>query len=343
MTNSQEINNEQIKRIFEQKIEGKKDVFFLISIGSLGDYKLSPIHNVSEEYSGNEKFFLMLEEAFEENPYYIGIALYKKAVSKISKKPFYFKKIALKDDKNTGFNGLGGLDNFGGLEGVLEAKINTKYLVSENESLKMQIEKLEKSNDNYKNKAEKHKENKHKLEEEIRLKDWNLKTLIEDHKRNFDNFENDHKRELDNIERNNGRFEKVLTIGGLVAAKAAGLDESDLRGLLDMDDETKSIENKKPLDDSDIDIEEVEEFSGKKAEAKAMVDTINAFFIETIKSNSEQEAFNIIASFLNIINYAKKDFTNLKNLHNLVLNNFQNTSTQSAADIIIEKAENYNK
>ena len=47
MTNSQEINNEQIRRIFEQKVEGKKDVFFLITTGSLGDNKLSPLHDVS--------------------------------------------------------------------------------------------------------------------------------------------------------------------------------------------------------------------------------------------------------------------------------------------------------
>ena len=67
MTNSQEINNEQIRRIFEQKIEGKKDVFFLITTGSLGDNKLSPLHDVSEEYAGETKFFEMLEEAFEED------------------------------------------------------------------------------------------------------------------------------------------------------------------------------------------------------------------------------------------------------------------------------------
>ena len=95
MTNSQEINNEQIRRIFEQKVEGKKDVFFLITTGSLGDNKLSPLHDVSEEYAGEAKFFEMLEEAFEEDPYYIGIALYRKAVKKIAKKPFYFKKITL--------------------------------------------------------------------------------------------------------------------------------------------------------------------------------------------------------------------------------------------------------
>lgn len=335
MTNSQEINNEQIRRIFEQKIEGKKDVFFLITTGSLGDNKLSPLHDVSEEYAGETKFFEMLEEAFEEDPYYIGIALYRKAVKKIAKKPFYFKKVTLKKDRpeNT-LGSLATLETFGGLEGVLEAKINTKYLASSNEELKNQIEKLERVNESLISEAKKYKENNSELKEKIRTKDWFLRTL-----------EEDHKRALDGIEQKSDRFEKLLTIGGLVAAKAAGLEEGDLRGILGIEEETKSIENtaKEPVDTSDIDVEEVETFTGKKAEAKAMIDAINHFLLQTLKDNDEPEAFNIIATFSNIINYAKADFNNLKMLHDVVIKASQNRNNQSPADAILEQARNYNR
>ena len=148
MTSSQEINNEQIKRLFEQKIEGKKDVYFLISVGSFTDHKLTPIHEVDFEYSGGEKFLEMLEEAFDENPYYIGIALYKKAVKKIAKKYYFFKKITLKKEvpQNTE-NSLGSLESFGGFEGILQSKVQTQFLSSENETLKKKVEKLEKENE----------------------------------------------------------------------------------------------------------------------------------------------------------------------------------------------------
>ena len=329
MTNSQEINNEQIRRIFEQKVEGKKDVFFLITTGSLGDNKLSPLHDVSEEYAGEAKFFEMLEEAFEEDPYYIGIALYRKAIKKIAKKPFYFKKITLKKDRpdNT-LGSLATLETFGGLEGVLEAKINTKYLASSNEELKKQIEKLERENESLLSETNKYKENNSELKEKIRTKDWLLRTL-----------EEDHKRALNGIEQKSERFEKLLTIGGLVAAKAAGLKEGDLRGILGIEDEPKSIEaaSKEPLDTFDIDVEEVDNFTGKKAEAKAMIDAITVFLTETLKSNSETEAFNIIASFSNIINYARADFNNLKALHEFVIKSSRTENKQSSADTILEQ------
>jgi len=344
MTNSQEINNEQIRRIFEQKIEGKKDVFFLITTGSLGDNKLTPLYQISEEYSGDAKFFDTLEEAFEEDPYYIGIALYRKAVKKIAKKPYYYKKITLKKEKaESSLGSLASLDSFGGFEGVLEAKINTKYLASNNQELKKQIEKLEKVNEALKQEARKHKEDSTDLKENIRSKDWKIRTLEADHKRELDHILNDHQRELDGIEQKGERFEKLLTVGGLVAAKAAGLNEGDLRGILGIDEETKSIENtsKEPSDTSDIDIEEVESYTGKKAEAKLMIDSINKFLTETLKGNNETEAFNIIATFSNIINYAKADFNNLKTLHDFVINTTQNQKKQSPADSILQQAKNY--
>jgi len=333
MTNSQEINNEQIRRIFEQKIEGKKDVFFLITTGSLGDNKLSPLHDVSEEYAGETKFFEMLEEAFEEDPYYIGIALYRKAVKKIAKKPFYFKKITLKKERPE--NTLGSfatLESLGGFEGVLESKINSKYLVGSNEELKKQIEKLERENESLLSETNKYKENNSELKEKIRTKNWLLRTL-----------EEDHKRALNGIEQKSERFEKLLTVGGLVAAKAAGLKEGDLRGILGIEDEPKSIETgtKEPLDTSDIELEEVDSFTGKKAEAKAMIDAITVFLSETLKSNSETEAFNIIATFSNIINYARADFNNLKALHEFVINASRTENKQSSADSILEQVKNY--
>ncbi|MCF6183097.1 MAG: hypothetical protein L3J56_00480 [Bacteroidales bacterium] len=335
MTNLQEINNEQIKRIFEQKIQGKKDVFFLILTGSLGDNKLSPLHDISEEYAGEAKFFDMLEEAFEEDPYYLGIALYRKAVKKIAKKPFYFKKIKLKKDKpdNT-LGSLATLESFGGLEGVLEAKINTKYLANTNEELKIKIEKLERANESLTAETKKYKENNSELKEKIRTKDWLLRTL-----------EEDHKRALDGIEQKSERFEKFLTIGGLVAARAAGLDEGDLRGILGIEDEPESIANtsKEQIDTSDIDVEETETFTGKKAEAKAMIDAINVFFLDTLRNNNDTEAFNIIATFSNIVNYARADFNNLKILHDIVVKSSQNHGYHSPANSISEQAKNYNK
>lgn len=343
---AQEISNDQIRRFFIQNIQGKKGVYFLISTGELGDNKLYPLHELSDEYKGEKKFFEMLENAFDEDPYNVGISVYKKINGRFPKNPIDFKKIVLKKEKTEQTLGnIEALDTFGGFQGVLEAQINSRYLSDNNQNLKKQIEKLERENEELKKSAKKHKEKNTDLKDEIKNKEWTIRTLEEDHKRKLDHISIDRKRELDGIEQKSDRFEKILTVSGLVVAKAAGLEEGDLRGILGIDEETKSIENtaKEPIDTSDIDIEEVNTYTGKKAEAKAMIDAINVFFLETLRNNNETEAFNIIATFSNIINYAKADFNNLKMLHELVMKASQNHNKQSSADAILEQVKNYNK
>lgn len=343
MTTANEISNDQIRRFFQKNIQGKKGIYFLISTGEASDHKMFPLHEVSEEYKGEKSFFEMLENAFDEDPYSIGISVYKKGKDGVlPQKSFDFKKVLLKKERiEQSLSGGDTLEPFGGFQGVLEAQINSRYLNESNHNLKEKIAKLEKKNEELSQKAETYKEKNAELQEEIKDKKWTIKTLEEDHKRKLDHLKIDTQRELDGIENKNDRLEKILTVGGVVAAKVAGIEESDMRGLLGIDDDTKSIEKtgKEKIDTSDIDIEEIEEFEGKKAEAKQMIDAINSFLIETLKANSEEQAYNIIATFNNIIAYAKSDVNNLKALHEFVLNASKNN--QSPADSILEKAKNY--
>jgi hypothetical protein len=342
MTTANEISNDQIRRFFQKNIQGKKGIYFLISTGEASDHKMFPLHEVSEEYKGEKKFFEMLEDAFDEDPYSIGISVYKKSNGTIPKKSFDFKKVLLKKERiEQSLSGTDALDTFGGFQGVLEAQINSRYLNESNQNLKDKIAKLEKDNEELKRKAEVYIEKNAELTEEIKDRKWTIKTLEEDHKRKLDHLKIDTQRELDGIQYKNDRLEKILTVGGVVAAKVAGIEESDMRGLLGIDDSTKSIEQtgKESLDTSDIDIEEVEEFEGKKAEAKQMIDGIYTFLLETLKANSETDAYQIIASFTNIINYARADFKNLKSLNDIVTK--ASRYSQSPADTIIEQAKNY--
>ena len=340
MTNSNQITNDQIRRLFDDEIKGKKDVYFQISTGSKAANKLNPTNEISENYSGAEKFLKVLDEAFEENPYYIGIELYRKAVKQISKKSFLFKKIILNKEQKQALGSMDNIEAFGGLQGVIKTQVNSQYLQDNNETLKKSIEELKTENKDLINELKVLSGKNSDLKETVKEKNWDIKTLVNDHKRDLDNIGSDHTKVLDGIERKADRFEKILTVGGLVAAKAAGLKEDDLRGILGVDEEKERETEKKVLDDTDIDIEELETFTGKKAEAKTMLDAINRFFTELLNNNEDVQAYNIIASYNNIINYTQADFNNLKSLHDYVINLSQGHK-QSPADTIMNQVQNY--
>ncbi len=82
-----------------------------------------------------------------------------------------------------------------------------------------------------------------------------------------------------------------MTVGGLVAAKAAGLDEGDLRGILGIEDDKTAIEesktNKTTDTAADVNFKEVKEYSGKKAEAKTLIKTPHELPIKGLDANNE--------------------------------------------------------
>jgi len=346
MINSHEISNEEIRRFFEQKIvKSKGEIFFQISTGSFNDHKLYPVNSVALEFTGEKKFLEILDKAFGEDPYYIGISLFDKAVKNVSKKAFYFKKFTLKKvvQNNSDLGGLGSLESLGGLEGIMRAKIKSESLAEKNEDLKKQIEKLQNKNEKLSSKNEDLKEKVFDLNETVKKKDWDLRMLKDEHQRQLNNSISDHQRELDGIEQRSNKFEKVLAVAGLVVAKASGLNETDLKGIiggetfkLEENKETSQNENS----DTKVDFEQVEEFEGKKAEAKEMIDNINNFLTETLKANNEQDAFKIIASYTNIINFTRTDFNKLKLVHDYVLS--YKDEKISSADKVLQQAENYN-
>ncbi len=341
---SNEISNKQIKQFFDSYIKGKKDVYFLISTGTFYAQRLDPYHPKSEDYIGEKKFLDILENVFDENPYQIGISLYEKAVKVLKSEPFYHKNFVLHkentevENQTSGLKGIG-LDGFGGIEGILDSKLNVKYLSGENENLKKSLEKLTADNEKGSEKLSEYSEKLSEIKEELKTKNWEINSLKEEHRRIILNIEDDHKRELERGERNNDRFEKVLTIGGLVAAKAAGLNESDLRGLLGIDsNQVKSIENLEQKGDiPDIDFKEQKNYTGKKAEANNFILTINKILSEILDSNEEENAFKIIASFYNIIGFANSDIKNLNYLNQLVVSEYKNENMRNVEKTDIEK------
>jgi len=357
---SNELTNKQIKQFFETYIKGKKDVYFLISTGTFYAQKTDPYHPKTEEYSGEKKFLKTLEEVFEENPYQIGVSLFEKATKNIKNEPYHYKTFILHKEKpeeknpNNTLNGIG-LEGFGGLEGILDSKVSVKYLSGENERLKKENDKLEVLNEklnealksaeiNLKQNNSEGSEKISDLKEQIKNKEWEIKALLEDHKRIVARLEDDHKRDLAGIEDKNNKFEKVMTIGGLVAAKVAGIHESDLKGILGIDTEkdTDAVEQTAGNAD-DIEFSEIKQYKGKKSEAKEFIDSVLGILIHILDSNSEEDAYKLIASFYNIIGYANSSIENLTKLNNIAVSAYNTDQKRSAADDIIEQANNYSE
>lgn len=350
---SEQITNKQIKQFIDSYIKGKKDVYFLITTGSFYDQKFNFVHPKGLEYTGEKKFLEQLEVVLDENPYQMGVSLFEKANKNIKKEPFLHKIFVLHKEKpkdaannNNSLNGIG-IEGFGGIEGILDTKLSSKYLTGENERLKKQNDTLVIDNKKLNEKVSILKEKVSDFKEEVKTKDWEFKVLHEDHKRIIDNLNKEHQRELDGIEQKGARFEKLLTVGGLVAAKAAGLNEGDLKGILGIEDdnaieETNTNTNSNANSSSNVNFEEVKEYSGKKAEAKELIDIINQTLIDILDKNNDENAFKLIASFYNIFGHANSSIENLTQHNDLVVSNNNNTKQDtSVADKIIEQANNY--
>ncbi len=137
---SEQITNRQIKQFLDSYIKGKKDVYFLITTGSFYDQKFNFSHPKSVEYTGEKKFLEQLEIVLDENPYQMGVSLFEKAAKNIKNEPFTHKIFVLHKEKpkaenNNSLNGIG-LEGLGGIEGILDTKLSSKYLTGENERLK---------------------------------------------------------------------------------------------------------------------------------------------------------------------------------------------------------------
>lgn len=344
---SDQITNRQLKQFIESYIRGKKNVYFLITTGSFYDQRLEPFHPKTDEYTGEEKFLQTLDIVFDENPYQMGVELYEKAKVNIKADPFYNKTFVLHKEKPTQKNDNGGLqgiglEGFGGIEGIMDSKLSVKYLSGENKRLEKANQKLDSSNSELTKQVKVLNDNVNELKNEIQKKEWKINSLNEDHKRAINNLLDDHKRELDGITDKNDKFEKILTIGGIVAAKAAGVKEGDLKGILGIEENSSTDENKETANTPapDINFEETKEYTGKKAESKKAIDDINRMLMNILDANNEEDAFKIIASFYNIVGFGNSNINNLTMLNDIVLSNY-NKKEKSVADTIIEKANNY--
>jgi len=212
MTDIAQINNDQIRTLAEQQIEGKKDIYFYVTAGEYNENTLHSIHELTDKCSGSKEFLRVLEIAFNENPHYIGIALYKKAKKNFQKKHFYFNKFQLKQmPKN---ETLGGLEMFGGLEGVMETKFSAKYLSDANERLKEELRNVKEEKKDLSLRLGELTKTNSELSEDIKETKW------------------EHRTKLADLKRNSGRIEKLIELGGVIVAKASGLDANGVVILL---------------------------------------------------------------------------------------------------------------
>jgi regulator of replication initiation timing len=309
-----DITNKEIRTLFERYIEGKKGkVFFIISISrNENDLKAEALNELSKEFTGDDKFYEVLEEAFDYTPYSISFAFYEKKNSAFVDPPKHFRQVILNKNTKPNYTGLGeiplsgALGAFGGMEGIIKNQVSaeilslrTKDLGDNLSDLKAQIETLEKLNGDLRGKNE-------ELKETINKKEWDIRNL-----------EQKHNMEISEVKRSYDKFERGFTIGGMILAQKAGLNANDLRGILGFEPETKSIESGKTNNDNsseDIDFEETHDFTGKKADAVSIAKKINEFFISLIKQNDEEDALNIINSIGHIVSFIQADFNNLQNL-----------------------------
>lgn len=336
---AEQINNKEILRIYDRYIKGKKNQnYFLISTGGLSVHKLNPVHEKSLEYTGENKFLELIEEALDENPYCLGISIFEKAVRNLKDKSLFFKKIILNKEQPQsnnnslkGFNGLDGLGMFGGIEGVIQSNMDARILDGKNKDLRTELDKFVRKNETLS------KENK-ALEEKIK----DFKEAAHEKKWELRNTVQEHENEVRSIKDGNDKFEKVVTIGGYMLAKTAGWDAEDLRGILGFED-NEAIENKD--DDKDDDNKNVvfeETYEGKKKQAKEISDNIYKFLIDLIEKNDEETALKLTNSINYIITYVRTDIENLKRMIDFIVNSAKAESSdqKSAADSIIEQAEN---
>ena len=337
---AEQINNKEIARIFDRYIDGKKDkYFFVISVGNFTASKLDPIHEKSFDYTGPDKFLELLDEALDGKPFYLGISIFEKAVTKLKEKSIFFKRITLikgeQPQNDDGLNGISGLGMFGGIEGIMQSKISSQLLHDRNEDLKKRIENLERKNERLV------KENK-SLEDKINISketehtnEWELRTLVQDHEN-----------ELRGLEIKNDRFEKIATVAGMIFANKAGIDASDLRGILGIEENKESPENTdKKEDDKDKNEDVVFEetnYEGKKKTAKEIADNISSFLFQLIEKNNEDDALRLINSINYVITYMQAKIENLKKMIDFISAEAEiKNNQQSAAEDVIDQVENY--
>ena len=327
---AEQIINKSIRSIFQRHIVGNKGkVFFRISTGSISDPKPYPIHEKGLEYTGEDKFMDILEEAYDEKPHYLGIELFRKAEKNLKKDPFAYKKVTIEENVTNPEGNLG-LGSFGGLEGVIQAKISGTILENQNKDYTQKIAEL---------KAEKIRQERtikeldklvSNLKETIKEKDWDIKYL-----------KTDHENHISGIHSKNDKFEKLLTVGGVVAAKLAGLDEADLRGILDVDDKLEKLDHKTNSAETDIDFEENKNYQGSKLQAKQYADTIHANLIQLIDRNSDENALNAMISIKSVTDYIFSDIQNLQAVINYIVQSQNGNQSGTAADNIIKQVNKY--
>jgi hypothetical protein len=221
-----------------------------------------------------------------------------------------------------------GLGSFGGLEGVIQAKISGSIMENQNKDYAQKINELKAERQRQERRVKELDEQVTNLKETIKEKDWDIKHLKADHENH-----------IYGIHTKNDKFEKLLTVGGVVAAKLAGLNESDLRGIIGADDKQESIENSSSdTDKSDIDFEENKNYQGAKLQAKQYADAVHSSLIQLIDQNSEDNALNAMISIKSVTDYIFSDVSHLQAVIDYIVQTQNNTS---AADQIINQVNNY--
>lgn len=301
------------ERLDEVAQRVKKGDYFKILFGKFTDGALNTANTKPE--SGIERFDELIDSVFSHKPHVIIIELYKpteKSYSKVSPLKYRIELNGAKEKKqDANLSGVGvdeTLQMFGGLGGIVQqnqmlAGYKTKLDAYEEKinDLKEDKRKLEK----YKDKYEDLREDKRKLEFDIAVmqqKQSELKEYYEKERKSSD---------------------RLLGIGGTIAANIMGLDKNTLMGYLG-DMEPKSIgQGEKEIagTGSDNDVNFQPDYTGKKADANVYADEIYKWMQSMITSNDEDNALMIMESVYNVFEYMAKSLDNINTLNELINNN----------------------
>jgi len=303
--------HERLDEVAQRVVKGD---YFKILFGKFTDGTLNPANTKPE--NGIERFDELIDSVFSHKPHVIIIELYKpteKSYSKVSPLKYRIELNSEKTKKqDTNLAGVGvdeTLQMFGGLGGIVQqnqmlAGYKTKLDAYEEKinDLKEEKRKLEK----YKDKYEDLREDKRKLEFDIAVMQQKQRELKE-------YYENERK-----------SSDRLLGIGGTIAANIMGLDKDTLMGYLG-NIEPKAIgegkEDAAAAATSPDDVEFKPTYEGKKAEANAFAEEITKWMHGIIETNDDDNALMLLRSVYNVFEYMAKSMDNINTLNELILNN----------------------
>lgn len=190
--------------------------------------------------------------------------------------------------------------------------------MSSNLELKRKLDKAETIAESLKDKNEQQKEllseKTAELNELKRTYDWDMKRLSEDKETSL--------KQAD-IERKSS--DRLLTIGGQIAANIMGVNKEVLAGLFadgTFAQEQTSEHTSESKNSADVDFKP--EFTGKKAEAAKFADELSTWMLNSIESNTEDNALILMKNIFYVNKYMASSADNVD-----ILTEFINKSDEN--------------